>query len=778
MSSRHKTRSVMVTEQISLAYENLPVAVYLVPIGEPGRLSYVNPQFEQMLGFSYAQANATAGFWQRQIHPEDRDRVRLRAENCEREGVNFEAQYRMLTCQGAEICVQDHARLVFDDDGLPLFRLGVLHDITAEMRSEKALRESETRYRELVENMSDGVAVYRVVGDAEGFVFQQFNQAAERITGLSREQVIGKTAEQAFPGLKRLGLLDVFREVWRRGRPQHHPLQEYRDHRLSLWVDNYVFKLPSGEVVAIFEDVTEKTRIANALKVTGERLHSAQAYAGLGYWELMSDGVSAIWSEEVYRIFGIDKSARVGPHTLRQLVDAKDREKVLDSLKCSLSQGIEHHIDYRVNRPDGQQRWVECRGKPIVDSRGKIEKVQGFIQDITKRKQVEQDLLQAKSLAEQANSAKSRFLAAASHDLRQPLQALSLLMSALSVRRLDQSSEQIVDDMKNALRAMEVLLNALLDISKLEAQVFVPERNNFHASAFLQGLRNQFKAQAEANGVRLRLFSADVVLYTDINLLGRIVQNFISNAINHGRGDRVLIGCRRAGSCRRIEVWDRGEGIPEQHLDSIFEEFFQLGNPARDLNRGLGLGLAIAKRVADLLQLEIGVRSRPGRGSVFFVEVPAGGGSTQESARSPARMATGKLSDGHILVVDDDHAVLNATRHLLDQWGYKATCVATAEEALETVAIDSTKFSFALLDYRLPNDWNGVRLFTELRNLLGRELPSILLTGDTSVDELREVKDSGLPVLHKPIDTSELYQLMLQQAKRPFSVTTSPTGSP
>ena len=306
------------------SFDNLPVAVCLVPAERSGRISYVNPQFERLLGFSAAEATTTTGFWERQTHPGDRDRVFRQATRCKRDGVEFEAQYRMLTRMGDVICVQDHARLFGDAQGGSVYWLGVLHDVTTEMRSEAALRENEARYRELVENMSDGVAVYQVVGDGQSFLFKQFNRAAEKISGLKRKDVIGKDLLTAFPGVKEMGLLDVFIGVWRTGQPQHHPIKEYRDSRISLWVDNYVFKLPSGEVVAIFEDITEKTRVAEALKVSEERLRNAQEYAGLGYWELLKDRETAIWSKEVFRHSHINTSGT--PSTARVVGPSRQRQ--------------------------------------------------------------------------------------------------------------------------------------------------------------------------------------------------------------------------------------------------------------------------------------------------------------------------------------------------------------------------------------------------------------------------------------------------------------------
>jgi len=415
----------------------------------------------------------------------------------------------------------------------------------------------------------------------------------------------------------------------------------------------------------------------------------------------------------------------------------------------------------------GEIRQIEWYAKALTGSEGEILGVLSIGHDITERIEAEQELQRAKSLAERANSAKSRFLAAASHDLRQPLQALSLLLSALSSKRINESEEQIIDDMRSALHVTTALLNALLDISKLEAHYFIPDKVDFPVAGFLQDLRNQFKPQSAEKGVRIRLFPSNAVLHTDIGLLSRIVQNFISNAIYHGGGDRILIGCRRAGVCWRIEVWDRGPGIVEENLEAIFEEFFQLGNSSRDLNRGLGLGLAIAKRVAELLGLNLNVRSRPGRGSVFSVEVPGGGKPTSEAPTDCDAVTLDLLKAGKILVIDDDRMVLKATEMLLNQWGYHTFGVSSADEAIDLVSSGRTAFSLFLIDYRLPDDWNGVKLHREIEAIHGRELPAILLTGDTSTDKLKEVRESGLPILHKPVDTTKLLQLINKKLASP-----------
>ncbi|MCP4287676.1 MAG: PAS domain S-box protein [Gammaproteobacteria bacterium] len=383
-------------------------------------------------------------------------------------------------------------------------------------------------------------------------------------------------------------------------------------------------------------------------------------------------------------------------------------------------------------------------------------------QDIANRKVMQQALSAAKETAERANLAKTRFLAAANHDLRQPLQAFSLLINALQLTQPNERAAQITLDMRRTLQVMEVLLNSLLDISKLDAGVFEPDIRCFPVRPFLEALRNQFKPMAEEQKTRIRLFASEAYLFTDPDLLTRIVQNLISNAVRHTPGRRILIGCRIAGQVARIEIWDQGEGIPADQLEIIFEEFYQLGNPARNRHQGLGLGLAIVKRMSDLLGLRLNARSQLGSGSKFSIEVPLGSGSGQIQRQTSVPVVEhGKKESGTVLLVDDDENVVRASAKLLKLWGYRVLTAMDSEQARALCNLDGEEIDIAVLDYRLPDGWTGVRLASSIRQLLGRELPCILVTGDTMAKQLQDVYTSGLPLLHKPIDPEEMRRYII-----------------
>jgi PAS domain S-box-containing protein len=504
-------------------------------------------------------------------------------------------------------------------------------------------------------------------------------------------------------------------------------------------------------MLGVVRDITEERMAERAIRRTEERLNALiNATAEDVVVLLDADLRMEIVNERAARGFGRSPQEMTG-----KPMDAFMPRDVARTRMAFARRVIEGGQPLRFE-DERAGHWFDNNMCPVLSEDGTAEGVAIFARDITERKRMEQALAAAKDMAEQANLAKSRFLSAANHDLRQPLQAMRLLIESLSLGGADPKAGEILEEMQVALQSMEGLLNALLDISKLEAGSVHPEPIDFQAAPFLDRLRSQFKATAREAGKTIRLFPADALLRTDPELLARILQNFIANAIRHARSEAILVGIRRAGRLRRIEVWDNGEGIPADQLEVIFEDFYQIGNPARDSRRGLGLGLAVARRMANLLELRIGVRSWPGRGSVFSVEVPAGQASPGESIDARRPPAPAKPGNGLILVVDDSPIVLKATARLLHGLGYGAVYASSAEEALELVARHAGRLWFVVLDYRLPKGWNGIRLLERIRSAVGRQVPGVLISGDTSIDDLIDVRRSGLPLLQKPIDPNVL----------------------
>lgn len=360
-----------------------------------------------------------------------------------------------------------------------------------------------------------------------------------------------------------------------------------------------------------------------------------------------------------------------------------------------------------------------------------------------------------------ANQAKSRFLAAASHDLRQPMHALGLFIAQLRERVTEPGTLALVGKTESAVTALQELLDALLDVSRLDAGIVTATIADFRIQPLFARLEAAFAPQAERKGLWLRAAPTRLAVRSDPVLIERILLNLLSNAVRYTERGSILIGCRRHGPNVRIEVWDSGAGIAPEYREAVFQEFFQLSNPERDRRKGLGLGLAIAARLARLLDSRIELRSRPGEGSVFSIELTRGTPQA-EVAAAGVIIPTAVLQGARVLVVDDDALVLDAMASLLTQWGCRVTTAVNGTEALERISGGAVAPDVLLCDYRLPGNENGVDVIARLRVAAGRQIPATLITGDTAPERLREARAAGYPLLHKPLQPAKLRALLEQ----------------
>ena len=404
--------------------------------------------------------------------------------------------------------------------------------------------------------------------------------------------------------------------------------------------------------------------------------------------------------------------------------------------------------------------------------------------DITERKRASQALEVAKQLAESASVAKSRFLAAASHDLRQPLQTLTLLHGLLAKTAQTDPSQNLLGRLDQAVSAMSGMLNALLDINQIEAGIVRAEMIDFKVADLLAQLRDEFDYHAKARGLVLHVVSSGLCIRSDPRLLEQMIRNLLSNALKYTRHGRVLLGCRRHQGSLSIEVWDTGIGIPEDEVKAIFEEYRQLDNAARERSKGLGLGLSIVQRLGALLDHRIRVRSRPGNGSVFAIDVALARDHATLQAADPGR--SGQLDAkllkarrlGAILVVEDDPAIGELLDIYLKDEGYH---VRTAHDGVEAQALVEGGIihpDLILTDFNLPNGLNGLQLAGKLRESLHRAIPTIILTGDISADTLRDIALQDCTQLAKPVKLNELAQFIQRLLATPVAGPEEPASPP
>jgi signal transduction histidine kinase/ActR/RegA family two-component response regulator len=365
------------------------------------------------------------------------------------------------------------------------------------------------------------------------------------------------------------------------------------------------------------------------------------------------------------------------------------------------------------------------------------------------------DLQRQKDIAERASLAKSTFLAAASHDLRQPVHALGLLAGALRGVAMAPEGNLLLDQIEASTNAMDGLFTALLDISRLDAGVVEVYRRPFAVEPLLNRICRDHEDEAKAKGVALILKRCEVTVDSDPVLLERIIRNLISNAVRYTDSGRIVVGCRRRGPMVSIQVWDTGRGIPLDQQEKVFQEYYQLGNAERDRSKGLGLGLAIVRRMTDLLDYKLTLRSQPGHGSCFEITIPLSR-RANEPIETQSAASSGALARGLIVVIDDESAIQRAMSSLLTGWGHDVVTGGSGDEAMQRLSSRPDRPDLVICDYRLREGENGIGVIQRMRSEYNQDIPAMLITGDTAPDRLAEARESGLILLHKPVPNSKL----------------------
>ncbi|HUK03056.1 MAG TPA: ATP-binding protein [Steroidobacteraceae bacterium] len=467
-------------------------------------------------------------------------------------------------------------------------------------------------------------------------------------------------------------------------------------------------------------------------------------------------------NRQVSALFGYERGEIVGESVDRLLPErfrdkhAGHRRRYGESARMR-PMGV--NLELYALRKDSTELPVEISLSPIQDGERLL--VAAAIRDVSERKRIQTEVIHAREAADRANQAKSRFLATASHDLRQPLQSLALLNGSLQSLVRDPTALEAISQQTLAINAMSRLLNALLDISKLESGAIRPDPVDFRVAALFEEMRREFANLASSKGLELRVDPAPQYVHSDPSLIGQILRNLISNAIKYTRQGSVELHSILRGSMVQIEVVDTGIGIPADQLPYICEEFFQVGVASNTTRDGYGLGLSIVQRIVSLLDLRMSVRSEPGRGSTFAIDLPLGRG--EDAARSAGSEAPTPIAprthSARVLLVDDDLGVRNATAMFLKVEGYEVLAASSLAEAMQRLS-QTPQIDLVVSDYHLNPGETGVQVIAAARELRGPQLPAILVTGDTSTS-VRELQvDACTRVACKPIQPTEFVALI------------------
>ena len=690
--------------------------------------------------------------WLTQVHPDDVPILESRDQRL-RLGIPSTDEFRLLSADGRVRWLRVYSRPEGGTQGEVVRVVGAAKEITQDKRWEEALADSESKLQ----------ATSRTARVGYWEHFPEDNRTVcspvlWRIWGL-RPGRSGPTGK-VFLDMVHPEDRDRIQKAY--DAPEPNCRHEYRVLRPDGTV-RYVYEDLTADfdeqgrarrLFGVTQDITERKRAEQALRDSELRYHAIVEDQTELIRRCTPDGLRTFVNEAYCQYYGVSREDLIGRPVGSELSDGEAAVRQAIIRRIGAKNPIEENL-HRVAGRDGKISWQHWTERAVFDDDGRMVEIQGVGRDVTATKEAEEMLAEAKDAAEQASAAKSRFLAAASHDLRQPLQALAMFVNVLSERDLDDKAKQLIQRIRDCSDALERLLGSLLDISKLDAGLFVPQRRDFSVGAVIDRLCSEIKPLAEEKNISLRMVSCSLLVDSDPGLLDRLLRNLMTNAVRHTESGKILVGCRRQGAHVKIEVWDTGVGIPEDQLEMIFEEFHQVGNPARDRREGLGLGLAIVHRLSNLLEHPVSVRSWEGRGSVFSVLLPIAGEHAPAEMTLPADEQA-DVAGAVVVGIDDEADIREALELLLVGWGYDAVVAGSAVEAIAKLEQERKTPELVVADYRLKLGHTGADAILAIRHVWGRDVPGFLLTGDTGPDRLREAAASGFEVMHKPIQPEKL----------------------
>lgn len=627
----------------------------------------------------------------------------------------------------------------------------IIRDKSREADAERRVEEEALRTAAILDSIPDPVFVKDTSGR-----YLQANEAAARALRHARGDLIGKQDAEVMEAAD-AARVTAYDEKVRAGEVVRYEETFLSDADARHYeTSKYPLRSADGRVTGIFgiaRDITDIRRTAEALRRSEESLHLALCGAGASPWSWDARTNTVIWTAEGFALFGIppQDGGLTFEHWMACLVE-EDRARVSESVSRATSAGEpDFRYEYRVRLPRGEVRWITTLGRYSYGEDGPLGAA-GISFDTTERKVMEQELREAKEGAERAAAAKARFLAAASHDLRQPIQGLYMFAASLRGEVSGPEAADNLGHLERAIDSLKALLDGLLDVSRLDAGILEPEARDFCLSDLLDEVRASYAQVAAAKGVAFEVECDGANVRSDPTLVGRMLRNLVENAVRYTPSGSVTVRCRREGGVVAVEVADTGIGIPADQMDHIWDEFHQVGNPERDRENGLGLGLAIVRRLSALLGHPVSVTSAPGSGSTFTVALPAAGRASPERREAPPRPGGDRLA----LVVDDDRMVLMSLRAFLNKAGYAVILAESGAAAVEAAVTAGRLPDLMIADYRLRGGETGIMAVQAVRSATGVALPAIILTGETATEPIEDAVSNGFPVLHKPIDTDRL----------------------
>ncbi|MGE5505111.1 MAG: PAS domain S-box protein [Actinomycetota bacterium] len=628
------------------------------------------------------------------------------------------------------------------------------------LRALAAVARTQARHRAVVETAVDAMMVVNDQGE-----ILSVNRAAERIFGWQPTEILGRHVSTLVPSPEtKLGRDNGVGRVVRARRrdgslfPADLAIADWHDdrRRFHTW---------------IMRDVSQAFQAERELRRSEARFRTIFDQAAVGMEQVsLADGRLLAVNRRLCAMLGYEATdlRRMDFRTLTAPAFHDEEEALLAELVRAHRES--YVIEKQYLRQDGSPLWVRVTSSipegeayriSIIEDISEQRRAVAAVEQATIRLQEAlEETRQARDEAERANRAKSTFLAAASHDLRQPVQAMVLLNAALAARLEGHPAAEIVTRLSASVNALQMLLEGLLDVSRLDAGVVEASPTDIPVGELLNRLCSEYAVRCRPKGLRLRVVACSAWTRSDPALLERILRNLLENAVRYTEHGSILLGCRRRGDMLHIGVWDTGIGIAEDKQALIFQEFYQLSNPERDRDKGLGLGLSIVQRLAQLLGHRLLVTSVPDRGSAFVVEVPM----VRPCQAEPEQAADAdEHPNGAVLVIDDEALLRESLATALSDGGWSVRTAADADEAVDQASAHPP--DVILADYRLRGGATGIGAAKLVEAACGRTIPTIVLTGDTDPERIAEVQRSGYRIVHKPVVPDKLKELLRASAR-------------